>query len=393
VERIKRALIEARLDGLVCALPTNVLLLTGYWPVVGTSVAIATREGGIGLIVPEDERDLAATGWAHEVRTFKSGSLEEITKAVQGIHTPLLHLAKSLKIGRTIGYEHGPMFEPASYAAMHFYGAALTEAVAKAVPGVELISADALLLRLRSVKTPQELARIRIACRIAQEAFASGARHLHAGLSEAEVAARFREPLSTWGIGREGVERAGGFTFCMSGPNSARAYAAYQRSTARTLAPGDLALVHCNSYADGYWTDITRTFVMRAPDERTTKMHEAILAARQAALAVVKPRARAAEVDRAARELLRERGFGPAFKHPTGHGVGFAAINHDAEPCLHPASPARLETGMVFNVEPGVYFEGYGGIRHCDMVAVTETGAEVLTPFQAGVEDFTVNGH
>jgi Xaa-Pro aminopeptidase len=85
--------------------------------------------------------------------------------------------------------------------------------------------------------------------------------------------------------------------------------------------------------------------------------------------------------------VLTAHGYGEAFKHPTGHGVGFAAIDHDALPRLHPKSPDVLETGMVFNVEPGVYFEGYGGLRHCDMVAVTASGAEVLTPFAASMHD------
>ena len=73
-----------------------------------------------------------------------------------------------------------------------------------------------------------------------------------------------------------------------------------------------------------------------------------------------------------------------------GHGVGFAAINHNAPPRLHPASNDVLETGMVFNIEPAVYVEGYAGMRHCDMVVVTEAGAEVLTEFQSSVEQLTV---
>ena len=89
----------------------------------------------------------------------------------------------------------------------------------------------------------------------------------------------------------------------------------------------------------------------------------------------------ASEVDRAARETLKAYGFEKEFKHPTGHGVGFSAISHNARPRIHPQSKEVLEPGMVFNIEPAVYIEGYGGIRHCDMVAITDTGVEVLTPF------------
>lgn len=192
------------------------------------------------------------------------------------------------------------------------------------------------------------------------------------------------------GIGRNGVERADGFTYCMSGPNGAEAYAAYQRSRSRVLAHGDLALVHCNSYADGYWTDITRTFCLGEPDARQRHLYEAIFAAREAAFKCIAPGAKNAAVDRAARETLEKRGFGKEFKHPSGHGVGFTAINHTARPRIHPASKGQLETGMVFNVEPGIYFEGWGGMRHCDMVAVTEDGFELLTPFQSSIEELIV---
>jgi Xaa-Pro dipeptidase len=96
-------------------------------------------------------------------------------------------------------------------------------------------------------------------------------------------------------------------------------------------------------------------------------------------------------VDGAARAAIEERGFGEGFKHPTGHGVGFAAIDHNAIPRIHPQSGDRLEPGMVFNVEPAIYIEGLGGLRHCDMVAVTENGMELLTPFHATLAELALD--
>jgi Xaa-Pro aminopeptidase len=173
----------------------------------------------------------------------------------------------------------------------------------------------------------------------------------------------------------------------MSGINSATAYGAYARSTSKPLARGDLVLVHCNSYVDGYWTDITRTFCLGPPDDRHRRMYAAVAEARAAALTAIKPGVAARDVDRAARDVLRDLGFGEQFKHPTGHGVGFAAIDHNARPRLHPASDDVLQIGSAFNVEPGVYLDGADGMRHCDMVAVTETGVEVLTGFQTALSD------
>lgn len=120
-------------------------------------------------------------------------------------------------------------------------------------------------------------------------------------------------------------------------------------------------------------------------------MFEAIFDARRAAIAAIGPGVKVSEIDRAARGVLAERGFGKEFKHGLGHAVGFQAIDHNAPPRLHPASPDIIETGMVFNIEPAIYIENFGGIRHCDMVAVTEDGAEILTGFQTDYEELIVD--
>ncbi len=93
------------------------------------------------------------------------------------------------------------------------------------------------------------------------------------------------------------------------------------------------------------------------------------------------PGVAARDVDGAARNVMSAHGFADAFKHSTGHGVGFAAANANALPRIHPQSPDVLEVGMTFNIEPAAYFDGYGGMRHCDVVAVTADGASVLTDF------------
>jgi Xaa-Pro aminopeptidase len=232
---------------------------------------------------------------------------------------------------------------------------------------------------LRAIKTPYEVDRIRAACTLAATTYRDGARMLRAGMTEIEAVVPFRIPLFDGTTA--GATRRDGFVFCMSGPNGAEAYRSYQRSRDRRLDSGDFVLVHCNSYLDGYWTDITRTFLLGPADDRSRDLLDAIAEARRAAIDAVRPGARAADVDRAARDVLSGRGFAEEFKHPTGHGVGFLAIDHNAWPCLHPASADVLESGMVFNVEPGIYFDGIAGLRHCDMVAVTADGCELLTPF------------
>ena len=382
LDRLQTAMQEARLDALVCSLPQNILLLTGYYPVIGTSVAVMTSDRYVTLLAPEDEMNLADCDGADDVIAFHPGSLDCITNATQAIRNPLSQVIRGKA---RVGYEDGPAFQPASYISMHLYGCAMPELL----EGCSLEPAGDLLARMKAVLTSIELDRLRRACRIAQCAFQEGAGALCPGRKETAVAATFRVPLSVVGTGYEGVSRADGAVFCMSGPNSAKAFAAYARSRARELEIGDFAMVHCNSHADGYWTDITRTYCLKVLSDRQCKIYNLIFDAAKAAFEAVRPGARAAEVDRAAREVLRQAGCAEAFKHGTGHGVGFEGISHNALPRIHPASRDLLECGMVFNVEPALYFDGYGGARHCDMIAVTETGAELLTPFQQTIEELT----
>jgi Xaa-Pro aminopeptidase len=339
VERVGHTLEEAGLEGLIAALPAHVLMLTGYWPVVGNALAVVNRDGRVAIIAPEDERELTEGGWADEVHSFRPVSLGELKTLGEAVREPLTRVARSLDLdGARIGYEQGPVSEPASYAAMSLYGAGIVELIRQAWPSADLTPADEVFRRLVAVKTPREVARVRVACRIAEQAFRCGAERLRAGLLETEAAAHFAVPLSTVGTGFKGVGRGGGYAWCMSGPNAADAGGAYARSRPRPVARGELILVHCNAYADGYWVDVTRTFTLGDPGRRQGELLDAVLRARAAALEAIRPGARAADVDRAARGVLEDRGFGARFKHPAGHGVGFHAI--DTMPALG-CTPSR----------------------------------------------------
>ena len=384
VDRNRTALRTNHWDLVVCALPKNVLLLSGYWPVVGTGVAVTSSDGRIALLVPEDEEELAKAGWADEVRTFKPGSLDQLTTAAEAIRTPLHDLFKSFSGNKVrAAFEASETSEPAPYAAIHLYSGQMETLLQETLPNAALESADEVLATLRATKTAVEISRLRTAAEIAGSAFRTGSEQIRIGGTEVSTATKFREPLSASLAEFSELQRSDGFAWCMSGANAALAAGAYARSRAKTIAAGDLVLVHMNSYADGYWTDITRTYVVDQPDDRQQQMYEAISAARQAALSAIRPGAKGSGIDSEARDVLQSRGFGPYFKHSTGHGIGFSAIDANARPRLHPKSDDTLEVGMVFNVEPAIYFEGYGGIRHCDMVVVTDSGAELLTAFQS----------
>jgi Xaa-Pro aminopeptidase len=383
ISRIQDALTSANLDAVFCTLPSNVLMLSGYWPVIGTGMAVATADGTVAVLAPQDEVQFAQRGWANRIDTFSPGSLNEITTPAIAAGEPLRRLMHDLKLEcARIGYELGQASEPASYAGMHVYNNTVIDLLRVAAPSAALAPATLLLDRLAATKTPPEVERIRIACRIAAEAYAHGKTQLDDCRTEPEIAAVYRAGFSVFGMAKPNVLRADGFAWCMSGPNSAKAGAAFAHTGSRQLQKGDLVLIHSNSYADGYWTDITRTQVIGERTAKQQKMFAAIAAARHAAYETIKPGVRAADVDAAAREVIRQHGFAKEFPHSLGHGVGFAAISANAHPRIHPRSDEVLETGMTFNIEPAIYIHGYGGARHCDMVAVTNNGMELLTDFQ-----------
>jgi Xaa-Pro aminopeptidase len=252
------------------------------------------------------------------------------------------------------------------------------------LPHAAYIACDQPLDEWKARKTPTELEQIGTAAGIAAEGFEIAAASINPGRREAEVAADVQAAFQSCGKAAV-VQRGYGFFFCMSGPNSATASAAYARTRQRKIERGDLVMIHANTCADGYWTDITRTYTVGTPDTRQEAIRCAVTEARKAALAAVRPGIAACEIDGAARMVMAGHGFGEAFKHSTGHGVGFAAADGNALPRIHPHSPDILEEGMTFNIEPAAYFDGYGGIRHCDMVAVTRDGVNVLTDFEAGI--------
>jgi Xaa-Pro aminopeptidase len=342
------------------------------------------------LLVPEDEAELAGTGFADSVETFVPETLTEMRSVSAAVKPRLAEIFHKLNIkSGSVGFESGARSQAASYLAMHLFGSALSDVLRELLPGSSLTPIDEWLRKLSSVKTTLQLEKIRQACAIAKKAFESGASQLRAGMDEPEVAQLFRGPLCTTEIPGRPIHRHDGFAFCMSGPNSAKAYAAYARTRHRMLESQDLVMIHCNSYVDGFWTDITRTFTLQTPDQRQEKMYRAVFAARKAALSLIKPNIRAAEIDSVARQVIGDYGLGQYLKHGTGHGVGFSPMSAYSVPKLHSESPDVLEEGMVFNVEPAVYIEGYGGVRHCDMVAVTSDGYELLTDFQLDTGSLT----
>lgn len=379
--RLVKAMRRHRLDALVCCTASDVLLLTGYWPVMANSLAVLTAEGGCVLVVPEDEGELAGQHTDDPKIGFAPETLTCLEPLFDSLREPLRHALKQVGVRQgCVGIRQQVTEQPSSYVVGSSFHQTLRNLLETVAPEISLEPCDELLESERDAKTPHELRRIDRAVTIAQAGFDRVPEVLAPGLTEMEVAARVQMAFDVTPAAKE-VQRSYGSFYCMSGPNSAKAYAAYALTRQRRLEQGDLVMIHANTCADGFWTDITRTFTVGPPDARQQEIHGAIMAARAAGLKSIVPGVPAKQVDHAVRSVMEQRGFGKAFKHATGHGVGFAAANGAGHPRIHPLSPDVLQEGSTFNLEPAAYFEGYGGMRHCDMVAVTAKGARVLTDF------------
>lgn len=381
IDLLRAALERAGLDLLICGSATDVLLLSGYWPIMSTSVAVMTRGGKVHLLVPEDEADLASETSAAEITAYKPESLSKLTNPVESLRQPLGALLRAAGESRAnVGIRRWNSVQPSAYVVSNDFHESLQALIIEIDASAKVCAADDLLESQKSVKTAAELLQMERAATIASNGFAVAQESIAVGRTEAEVASEIQAAFDrTSDI--HGAHRSYGYFFCMSGPNSATAAAAYARTRQRKIEDGDLVMIHANTCADGFWTDITRTYTAGFDVQRHREMRSSIMEARAAALKLIAPHVAASAVDHGARSVMEAHDFGSAFKHATGHGVGYAAANANALPRIHPLSPDMLAAGMTFNVEPAAYFDGYGGMRHCDVVAVTNNGVKVLTDF------------
>jgi Xaa-Pro aminopeptidase len=222
---------------------------------------------------------------------------------------------------------------------------------------------------LRVVKSDTELAILREAAAIGCKLFDHILGFLRPGLREYEVAAELEHAARL--AGAEGMSFE---TIVASGKRSALPHgrATDARLPRRGFLTLDFGIIH-----KGYCSDMTRTVHFGAPGANERAAYEAVFEAQQAAVAAVAAGVRCGDVDEAARSVLRRAGLSEVFSHSTGHGVG---LEIHEPPRIGAGQKDRLEAGMVVTIEPGIYLPGKFGIRIEDMVAVTRTGGEILTP-------------
>ena len=241
------------------------------------------------------------------------------------------------------------------------------EKLSKALEGVELKPAPDLFSKLRMVKSEDEIEKIRIACEFADSTFDYLLPRLQRGRSEFEIGLELE-----FFIRRAGHDLA--FEpIVVSGNRSARPHG---RASQKLLEEGDFLTLDFGAVVDGYNSDITRTVVIGQADDRHREVYDQVLKAQLAALDAMRPGIAAKDVDALSREILDEKELAQYFGHGLGHGLG--KVVHDAGR-MGSSSEDILEPGQVWTVEPGVYIEGFGGVRIEDDVVVTSDGIDILT--------------
>lgn len=249
------------------------------------------------------------------------------------------------------------------------------DSIKKAVKNVNVISVGRKVLeKTRIIKNQKELERISLAARIASSACKELLQSKISGKTEIELAGNLRSLFEQNGASGESFE-----TIVASGKRSALPHG---RPTGKRIELGDLIVIDYGCAVSGYNSDETVTCVVGAASSDQKKIHQTVYDAHNRAIEFLKPGVRSDEVDRIARLTISEAGYGKYFVHSLGHGVGLEV--HEP-PYLSPRSKTHLEAGMVFTIEPGVYIEGFGGVRLESLVHITSSGPEILSTASKGL--------
>ncbi|WP_411761822.1 aminopeptidase P family protein [Streptomyces tunisiensis] len=243
----------------------------------------------------------------------------------------------------------------------------------RALPGTSYVSLTDALPMLRAVKDAAELERLAAAGAAADAAFEEIRNVRFSGRPESEVAADLAALLRRFGHSQ--VD----FTIVASGPNGANPH---HEAGDRRIGRGDMVVLDFGGLKDGYGSDTSRTVHVGEPTEEERRVHDLVREAQEAGFRAVRPGAACQDVDRAARAVIADAGYGEYFVHRTGHGIG---VTTHEPPYMIEGEERPFVPGMCFSVEPGVYLPGRFGVRIEDIVTVTEDGGRRLNDTERGM--------
>jgi Xaa-Pro aminopeptidase len=362
-DRLDRARAGLRKRGaaaLLIGISADLRYLTGYsaHPLERLTMLVLPAEGPAALVAPRLEAMAAAKSPAGA-----AGLLEIL--AWDETDDPYALVASTLADGSGLAPTARLLVDPGLWA-MHVLG------LQRALPGRSFGLATEVTRELRMVKSADEVERLRAAAHAADRVVAQIAAGSLAGRTEADVSREVRERLIAEG------HSAAPFAIVASGPNSA---SPHHDASERVIQAGDPIVLDIGGTRDGYCSDTTRTLWVtggdpeRGPTPEFLEIFDLVYRAQAAATAAVQPGVACRDLDEVARKVIRDGGFGDAFIHRLGHGIG---LEGHEEPYIVASSEDVLAPGYAFSNEPGIYLQGRYGVRIEDIVVCGDAGPDVL---------------
>ena len=346
LSKLRQILTENDLDAFLVSDVTNERYLAGF---IGSP-------GDAWLLISQDLALIATDSryWEQVERECPDFELVKITAKFDDVLPEVLQRLG----GKRIGYE-------ADHVTVAQYDRWM-----KPFGEVEWVATDEWVKKLRAVKDAEEIALMRKAVALADEALAHGLQHIRPGMTERELAWIMETYMRT-----HGAEKISFDLIVGGGPNGAMAH---YRAADVPLPAGQPIVIDMGAKLNGYCSDLTRTVCLGEPaePERFWEVYNTVLAAQEKAEAEIRAGMTGIEADAIARQVIADAGYGEQFGHGLGHGVGLEV--HE-KPRASYISPDTLAAGNLITVEPGIYITGWGGVRIEDIVLVTADGVEVLT--------------
>ncbi|KMS85926.1 peptidase M24 [Streptomyces regensis] len=347
MERAVRSAADAGLAGLLVAPGPDMVWLTGYTP-----TAVTER---LTLLVLAPGRDPVLV-----VPTLEAPDAEQAAGAAALTLRDWTDGKDPYAVTAGLVDDRGRFGISDNTWAMHLLG------LQRVLPGTSYASLTDALPMLRAVKDAAELELLAAAGAAADLAFEEIRKVSFAGRRESDVGQDLAGLLRRFGHSQ--VD----FTIVGSGPNGANPH---HEVGDRVIRPGDMVVLDFGGLKDGYGSDTTRTVHVGEPTEEERQVHDVVRAAQEAGFQAVRPGVACQDVDRAARAVITDAGYGEYFIHRTGHGIG---VTTHEPPYMIEGEEQPLVPGMCFSVEPGIYLPGRFGVRIEDIVTVTEDGGRRL---------------
>ena len=346
LQNLRQQLAEKKIDGIFVSQPENRYYLSGF-------------DGSSGYLLITPQNAVLATDFRYLEQAKGQAPDYQIFRITNNTVDWFPRLVAELNLSR-LGFE-------AKDITFAFYRQ-LSDILKKAQSRLQLVPVDGLVESVRAIKEPEEIELITKAAEITDSALAYIEDTIRIGMTEKEVAWEIEKFLR-----EHGSQIIPFDVIVASGPNSALPHA---KPSQRQIKAGESVIIDIGARVEGYGSDLTRTICPGEPDDTFKKVYDTVLRAQMTALDVIKEGISGEEADSVARAVIEEAGYGEAFGHALGHGVGL--VTHE-QPHLGPTSTALLTEGMVFTIEPGIYLAGWGGVRIEDLVVMENGKIRVIS--------------